>query len=808
MDRWAHLRDLHRFEIASREVEDHVRDRLDAHIAVAQITQGLFVASEEVELEEFRQFVDQLDLPHRYPGFQALGYLRRVSSAERAEVEAELRAAGLVGFEIWPATTRDEAYVVVFVEPLDRRNLRVVGYDPSSEPDRRAALERARDSGAPAATGPVTLVQEIDAEKQTGVLVCVPVYADGDRPTTTDERRARLQGFVFAALRMDDLLGDISEEEPTVAFAIADHERAVWTELYRGPRFTEDASLSTRVPLDVAGRTWVLTTAALPTLYLGSSRRYTPYVLVLGVALSVGLALAARFRARTEGELRLHSRVLESVNEGVSVADEAGVILYTNAAEDAMFGYRPGELVGKHVSVEDAHPPAQTRRLVDEVLSTLREKGAWSGEFENVRKDGSTFLTSARITGLEVGGRTSWICVKADITEQRRAEDERAELLERETSLRVAAESASRAKDEFLAMLGHELRNPLAPIVTALELLRRRGGPPLPELAILERQARHLRRLVDDLLDVSRITRGRVVLERARLELAHAVGLAVELATPSLEERGHSLAVDVPPSSLAIDADEARIVQVITEPARQRREVHRAGRTRRRPRACARGRGRSCGSRDDGIGIAPELMPRLFDLFAQGDAGADRARGRARHRPRRSCEEPRRAARRHRPRPQRGRGTRERVRGPPAGAAAPAPEPGRDAGRDRRRRASPGSGSSWSTTTGTPRDRRRAAALRGLRRPTWPTTAPTALDARRRVRSDVASSTSACRSMDGYELARRLPEPRPTLFAVTGYGRPMDHARSASAGFARHFVKPVAAEVLLHALAEPESDQF
>src|SRR5690606_26765071 len=127
-----------------------------------------------------------------------------------------------------------------------------------------------------------------------------------------------------------------------------------------------------------------------------------------------------------------------------------------------------------------------------------------------------------------------------DVTEQVRAREQIEELKDR-------AETASRAKDEFLAMLGHELRNPLAPIITALEVLRLRGNESLArEREILERQARHLMRLVDDLLDVSRITRGQVALKRERVELAVIVNRAIEMASPLLEERRHELVVDVP----------------------------------------------------------------------------------------------------------------------------------------------------------------------------------------------------------------------------------------------------------------------
>src|SRR6185437_8476056 len=129
---------------------------------------------------------------------------------------------------------------------------------------------------------------------------------------------------------------------------------------------------------------------------------------------------------------------------------------------------------------------------------------------------------------------------------------------------RKRAIEAERAKDQFLAVLGHELRNPIAPIVTALDLMRLRGDHAHHrERAVIQRQIDHLLRLVEDLLDVSRITRGTVALRRGRVDLARVVALAIEEASPLIELRRHELVVDVP-DGLAVDGDETRLAQVVT----------------------------------------------------------------------------------------------------------------------------------------------------------------------------------------------------------------------------------------------------
>ncbi len=217
-----------------------------------------------------------------------------------------------------------------------------------------------------------------------------------------------------------------------------------------------------------------------------------------------------------------------------------------------------------------------------------------------------------------------------DISERKRAEIERSESLAREQVARVAAEAANRMKDEFLAMLGHELRNPLAPITTALQLMRLRDvSSGQRELAVIERQVTHLVRLVDDLLDISRIATGKVTLSRRRLDLATVIERAIEMASPLLEQRRHTLVTNVP-ARIFLDADPERLEQVFSNlltnaakytPEGGRIEVS-AART-----ADAVDDRVTVAVTDTGVGIAKELLPRVFELFVQGRQNLDRAEG-------------------------------------------------------------------------------------------------------------------------------------------------------------------------------------
>jgi PAS domain S-box-containing protein len=225
------------------------------------------------------------------------------------------------------------------------------------------------------------------------------------------------------------------------------------------------------------------------------------------------------------------------------------------------------------------------------------------------------------------GEEAGVILVAVDVTEHvrgrqeiERAHAERAELLAELTA-------ASQAKDEFLAMLGHELRNPLSPIVTSLQLMRLRGeGGAMREREIIERQVGHLVRLVDDLMDISRVTRGKIDLKFERVDIAQPVGKAVEMASPLLEQRHHRLEVEVE-SGLAWEGDPVRLAQVVSNLlTNAARYTEPGGHV--RLRACREGAaGLRISVADDGVGMAPELRAQVFDLFFQGKRNIDRAEG-------------------------------------------------------------------------------------------------------------------------------------------------------------------------------------
>nr|HEX4314820.1 ATP-binding protein [Kofleriaceae bacterium] len=353
--------------------------------------------------------------------------------------------------------------------------------------------------------------------------------------------------------------------------------------------------------------------------------------------------------------------------------------------------------------------------------------------------------------------------------------------------------SASRAKDEFLAMLGHELRNPLAPILTALELMRLRAGDALSrERAIIERQTQHLAGLLEDLLDVSRIARGLVELRRARVAIADVVARSLETAAPLIEQQRHDVAFDVP-RELVVDGDAARLGQIFANLLTNAAKYTDAG-GRIAVAASADGDDVAVSVTDNGRGISHELLPHVFDLFVQERQNIDRARGGlglglAIVRNLVQLHGGRIDAASAGP----GRGSTFTVRLPRVAAIVEAPEPSLPVAAPQARAAS--------GTVLVVDDNADAAVLLADLLESRGYTARVAHDPTEALRvagefvPDVAVLDIGLPDMDGYELARRLralPAWRDvTLLALSGYGQEPDRARSADAGFAQHLVKPV-----------------
>jgi signal transduction histidine kinase len=361
------------------------------------------------------------------------------------------------------------------------------------------------------------------------------------------------------------------------------------------------------------------------------------------------------------------------------------------------------------------------------------------------------------------------------------------------TSLATArrdAEAASRAKDEFLAMLGHELRNPLAPIMTALELMRLSPtAGAVRERAVIERQVAHLVGLVDDLLDVSRITRGKVELRPEAVAVADIVARAVEVVSPLFEQRRHGLTVEVP-DGLAVHGDPTRLAQVMSNLlANAAKYTPNGGQI--IVRATRDAEQVTLSVADNGVGIEPTMLQRVFEPFAQERQSIDRAQGGLGlglaivdnlvklHGGTVTAKSD-----------GRGHGSTFTVNLPllaALGIAGPAVR--------KRHITQPGEARVLVIDDNVDAAQLLADLLSACGYRTLSVyDGPSALQLAHSFEPQIAVVDLGLPVMDGFELARHLLAPGPTaprLIALTGYGQAQDRVRTAAAGFSAHLVKPV-----------------
>ncbi|HSK05174.1 MAG TPA: PAS domain S-box protein [Kofleriaceae bacterium] len=383
----------------------------------------------------------------------------------------------------------------------------------------------------------------------------------------------------------------------------------------------------------------------------------------------------------------------------------------------------------------------------------------------------------------------------------------RAALLIERRRLEEEAHAASRAKDEFLAMLGHELRNPLAPIRTALQLMGLRGDPATAkERQVIERQVDHLVRLVDDLLDVSRLTRAKIELEQEPIEIGTLIARALEMASPLLEQRQHHVEVQVPREGLVVNADPGRMAQVFSNLLTNAAKFTDPG----GHIAVTAARADRGGDReiavtvaDTGVGIAPEFLPSLFEMFAQERRTLERSQGGlglglsivrslvTMHGGTVSVHSE-----------GRGRGAAFTVRLPAfEGAVA-----------SRRAGTAPGEPPARGGRILLVDDNEDAAAMLAelLISAGYDVRVafdgPSALTIARELSPDLAILDIGLPVMDGYEVAAALramsPGSTPRLIALTGYGQEQDQRRATAAGFERYLVKPIGFEALYQTIDE------
>ncbi len=634
----------HEFNTGARVQVRALRQALIEYDVILAGLASYFAASDYVSIDEFRTYVRPALV--RHPGIQIVAWLPRVAPGEYARLESRMRATGFPAFRFTqydalgkprPASVREAGYPIIYVEP-HAGNERAHGFDPWSLADRRATMVRARDSGEPAATAPLTLVQDVGYATGQAVLVFFPVYGSGT-PDTPAARAAQLRGFVDIGLRIPDVVAaaraDIAHDDEVLEISDAGAAPGA------APLFADEgaealdsdrSSFGYTDTIAFGQRQWMI--RIMPTArYLSQHRTWLPWATLTGALLLVGLlgsflliltGRLARIEALVGDRTRVLSEtadqlrqsesrylgLLDSAPDAIVSSNDRGEIAYCNPSAERMFGVAQTELIGQSLTVlmpdrfHAAHSAGMTRFLTTGESRIFSKPMALTGR----RRNGEEFPLELSLAAWQAEGRRFVTGTIRDVTERRIAEQALAD---------KSAELARSNQDleQFAYVASHDLQEPLRMVTSYLGLLERRYHGRLDRdaddfIGFAVDGATRMHALIVDLLAYARIgSRGEPfaptpveqTLAQVRADLALAIA-----------ESGAVVTHDALPVVLADAAQLRQLFQNLISNAIKFRAdaapmVH-VGASRDGANWCFT-------VRDNGIGIDPKYHERIFVIF-------------------------------------------------------------------------------------------------------------------------------------------------------------------------------------------------
>ncbi|WP_247872314.1 EAL domain-containing protein [Azospirillum sp. TSO35-2] len=435
-DRLLRSEEEHHFSIRAEELHDQLADRLRVYEQVACSAASLMMTFPDLHWADWNRFVEALDMPRRYPGIISIAYARAVSAGRGGELVASMRASGLSGFRIWPDSAGAERMVNVFAAPVNEANTRALGFDMMSEGNRRAAIERARDSGQPSATRAITLKIDEASGAKPAFILYQATYRGDPLPASLEARRAAFTGVVLTPVRIDALVDGLldgrRQDASVEIFDVAPGEAEF--PLFRSQRpSATPAALTITRELPVGGRIWTVRYESLPDPAL-TAQDWVP-VAVLAGGLALSLALFAMLRTMTAtrsralemaGDMTASLRLQEAERQqlftqaplGIALIGIDGAVLDCNPAFTAAAGLPRDELVG-----------TDARLRFGDQASVFALEAALQGESGKLESDQPLLLGGRRshfslhFQPVTTGDELQFVLAFAeDIGEKRRAE--------------------------------------------------------------------------------------------------------------------------------------------------------------------------------------------------------------------------------------------------------------------------------------------------------------------------------------------------------------------------------------------------
>lgn len=541
---------------------------------------------------------------------------------------AQIRSQGFPAYTVSPEGSREQYSSIIYLEPFDDRNQRAFGYDMFSEPIRRQAMERARDTGEATLSGKVTLVQETDVDRQAGMLIYLPVYQHNARLTSVEDRHAALVGYVYTPIRVSSFMQTItSSQTEGIAVGLFDVSRTdqmnTKNQLFSAQTSDYISDFVRTKTVTIANRDLTFHLSSLPAYDADASESLPTFVLYGGLTLSALLTLltfllsSSRIRAlklaqvmtndlRQERNLAITNErklqaILKSIGDGVFVVDPQGIIILFNKAAEVISGFQNDDAIGKHYKeVFDFRSEKNDTPISDFIAVTLSGKKAQMTSYTQLNhRDGTSVpIAHSAATVMNTDGNIDGaVIVLHDMTRERELE---------------------RTKDEFLSIASHELRTPMGAVRANVAMMLDGDFGPVNKgltepLKDVHASAIRLVELINDLLSVARVEAGRMKFTLRQINADSILKSIVDDLRPLANEKGLTLSLTNHAAPIQADPDKLR--QVLTNLIGNALKFTEHG-----------GITLSTGLQNDmleisvtdtGIGIAPTEQQKLFGKFSQ-----------------------------------------------------------------------------------------------------------------------------------------------------------------------------------------------
>ena len=526
------------FENEIISINDSITKRLQTYDNVLRGGRGLFDASQSVERDEWSGYVNSLNVERDYPGIQGFGFAQVIQPEDREKIVNQVRADGYPEFKITPEGERDIYTSIIYLEPLDVRNRRAFGYDMFSEETRRRAMEYARDSGGPALSGKVTLLQETGVDPQAGFLVYEPVYKPNATYGSVLERQSNIYGYVYAPFRMNNfMIGIFIDKSTKLGIEIYDGVGSVGSEeklLYQNEFISPDPLFTQIQQLDLYNHTWTIRYTAPNGYSVGPVRSSLNVAIsIAGIVISFLLFVfvyvlntrrikALQIAHSITGELEKFKLAVEDASDHIVITDPTGTILYANPAASRITGYGNKEIIGKRPG--DLWGGFMGKQFYKTMWETLQtKKQPFTSEFKNKRKTGEFYYAKSTFTPIldKDGSIEFFVAVERDITKEKEID---------------------KTKTEFVSLASHQLRTPLSAINWYAEMLLDGDAGQMNEeqkqyVDEIYKGNKRMVDLVEALLNVSRIDLGTFMVEPEPVKLSEISKSVIKELQPMIQKK-------------------------------------------------------------------------------------------------------------------------------------------------------------------------------------------------------------------------------------------------------------------------------